>query len=253
MAFVALAQSCGRASEASAVLHLANAKEETELVSTMLDVRSLINLARETAEKRSRSRSRERYRSSGLHGDRVQDGGDQSSRRARPSTRLETRGLERRIQNEGDQQIPDSEESLAANGTQGTECYRALRKDVLELGGNKADMRPPDMHDTYDHPGSTRHGGRDARNSEDGGSDSAPPTILPPLVGLVQGSPPTPETLKTVLSTSTSVAVGIPVGFGLSRKSSERVVDPEYLVVSEKRSKMTRWVLKINLHVPINT
>lgn len=214
-------------------------------MSTMLDVRSLIYLARETAEKRSRSCSGERHKSSGLHGDRVQDAREQSSRRARPSTRLKTRGLRHRLQNEDIQQL-NSEESLSACGRQGVECYRALHKDVPERGGNKTDMRPPDMHDMYDHTGSTRHGVRDARrNSGRGGSYSAPPTILPPLVGLVHGSPPTPETLKTVLSTSTSVTVGIPVGFGLSRKRSERVVDLEHLVVSEKGSKKTRWVLRL--------
>lgn len=62
VAFVALAQSRGRASEAAAVLHLPRAKDEAALVAMMLDVRSFIALACETAERRRLGRVGEERR-----------------------------------------------------------------------------------------------------------------------------------------------------------------------------------------------
>lgn len=80
IAFVALAQSRGRASEAAAVLHLPRAKDEAALVTMLLDVTSFINVARETAEERRRGARTKRQ---GIVEEEEEEGQQQQQRRWR--------------------------------------------------------------------------------------------------------------------------------------------------------------------------
>lgn len=280
VAFVALAQSQGRASEAAAVLHLPRAKDEAALVATMLDVRSFVALACETTERRrlcrlggrleclpsfsaqpfqtayaDETREHEREKNDNGHyhrhhqnlkhqprrrrtrwsqqqqQQREQQREQQQRRFCRKARRHRRRGEEELLGVSTDDSESSSSKTVVTNQRQGRQLLgferadtsaaatapdRGVDKDVDPGGG---EGKGKQNHGYCRGHAVQRHNDGAVRDDAEGRgrSASAPPAVLPPLVGLDDGTPPTPNTLKTVLATSTSVAVEIPTGFGLVR------------------------------------
>lgn len=202
IAFVALAQSHGRASEAAAVLHLPRAKDEASLVAMMLDVSSFIALTREVAERRRRSRKLEEQHRQEINRNTqrpIHPPTQKKRRKKIPSSRHEmstSDGISGSVGGGGND--GNSGGSGCSDGNQ--------KKTSAEQGSGVVDYR--EQAHCRGEPTEIYSGSR-SRGS------GSPPALLPPLVGLTKGTPPTPRTLKTVLSTSPSVALGIPEGFGL--------------------------------------
>lgn len=212
MAFVALAQSLGRASEAAAVLHLACTKEEAALVTMMLDVRSFITLACEAVERRYLNHLVKRnthHRGSQHSHLRLEDHQPQQLR-LQQSKYMGGRQHQHENLESKHSNLPES--SPSANKLFGVESIDI--NGPIEIGDRATSGGRRIKQGEHDKP--FLHGDHVIMNPESPGSHIAP-TILPPLVGLVHGTPPTPNTLKTVLATSTSVAVDIPTGFGLAQ------------------------------------
>lgn len=251
VAFVALAQSHGRASEAAAVLHLSRAKEEATLVTTMLDVDSFIRLTREAADARRRSRQLKEQQPT-LTTEPQRKVVLRAHHQAREENQQQQQGhLTHHLQ-----QWKQRHEGAAVQQQQRAGSF--LSSESAGFGGLSdgntnasvdADCRgvgvAPEKTGKIDRGRRRRLRGRpvpteidqNRRRMWSRGSESSP-TLLPPIARLTDGTPPTPKTLKTVLATSTSVALEIPEGFGLTAefgRSMNRDSDQEHAVKSTKR------------------
>lgn len=212
VAFVALAQSRGRASEAAAVLHLPRAKDEAVLVTMMLDVAAFVALAREMAERWRRSRQLEKHCRTAAARDPPHPG--QKEERSRPSTRQDLDQREQRDQR--DQQDQQDQQDHGHEQEQppprsGADPSSQSKGEVAHRARNRHHHhRSQHLHSLAESNGGSR-GELQSRRS-----DSAP-SLLPPIERrLVEGTPPSPCSLRAVLSTSRSVAVEVPRGFGLA-------------------------------------
>eukprot|EP00752_Nemacystus_decipiens_P010417 g9284.t1 len=226
VAFVALAQSRGRSSEAAAVLHLPRAKDEAALVAMMLDVAAFVALARETAERRRRSRQLEKHRRSKMAAAGAREPAP-SFPSHRPKEELSRHPSEQEREHEQEQrwryhghapawrEADDSSSQL--EGGADTTGRRIVERDAGE-------GRYHDHHDHHHHQHHDQHHPQRFAESSGGGSrgelqsrrSGSAPSLLPPIEGrLIEGTPPSPASLRAVLSTSTSVAVEVPRGFGL--------------------------------------
>lgn len=228
MAFVALARSRGRASEAAALLHLTIAKEEAALVAMMLDVRSLIDLACETAERRQSSRRIVEIRKF----PRQHEDYDPHPR-GKPQHR---RWMGKLPNNHGRarRHLPPQWEGQPAQGSQ-----PGLSEPGVEDDSEGGTISHVDRRSAEDYGGSNGRASRDEGfgGGSDGRRSNSAPSILPPIVmGLVHESPPLPNTLRTVLATSTSVAVGIPVELGLTHDGSRKLLGERPRSKSRSRS-----------------
>lgn len=262
VAFVALAQSYGRASEAAAVLHLSRAKEEATLVTMMLDVARFISLAREAAEARRRSRQLEERQSRTTVGDpqskgilqahrqggedkqeqQQQQQGSHLAHHMQQRERRHERTVQQRKKRDGSVL---SSEVVDCGGFDGGNANINANADA-NASGRGVGVEPETSGKTVDRERRGRLRGRPVptgsvdqsrRRMWSRGSESCP-TLLPPIVSLADGTPPTPNTLKTVLATSTSVALGIPEGFGLTAEfggSIRRASDQGHAIKSTKR------------------
>ncbi len=192
VAFVALAQSRGRSSEAAAVLHLPRAKDEAALVTMMLDVAASIDLAREAAERRRRLRQAEKQRRMAAARD--------------PAAAADGESLHQfhhQHQHQHPRPYPHEDERRH-------DCCHPRHTQHPLPETNGATWPPPAIADEHGGGGGSR-GELQSRRS-----DSAP-SLLPPIEGsLTTGTPPSPGSLKAVLSTSRSLAVEVPSGFGLA-------------------------------------
>lgn len=204
VAFVALAQSRGRSSEAAAVLHLPRAKDEAALVTMMLDVVAFIALAREMAERRRRSRQLEKHRRIVAARDPPYCSPNEGRPYPSEQEQLEQQRDQRHRRHE-ERQSPAWHEADSTSQLQGDST----------IVGIADDGRYPRQHH-HQHPRRLAEAdGRCRGQLHSRMSDSAP-SLLPPIEGrLMEGTPPSPSSLKAVLSTSTSVAVEVPPGFGL--------------------------------------
>lgn len=229
VAYVALAQSRGRSSEAAAVLHLPRAKDEAAMVTMMLDITTFISLARQAAETRRRSRQLEKQRrmvaaaGRGAAGSPFRrkgrgDGEPPPQSPPSPRQRLEKERWRSGGGWEGDATDADRCVGLAATARSGNGRQRVRPgKQRRNVSAELLPKEPRYRNTNGSISGST--------SSENGGSrgklqsrrsDSAP-SLLPPIEGsLTEGTPPSPGTLKAVLSTSRSVAVKVPRGLGFA-------------------------------------
>lgn len=250
VAFVALAQSRGKASEAAAVLQRSRIKDEATMVATMLDVTSFIDLACKVAERRRFYRLAEEEKTQRQQ---------RQNRRSR-CCRLPLSPQYHHQQSElrelrGDlQAYHQFHQHQHHHGCSGDHCDNVRRSDsttsadsnltqeeredqrfkvepfdsgadfigAVEIRGDSRSNRAGDDEYGGEKQSTSRenHSRTTARGSRGPTGSPVPPAVLPPLVGLADGSdtPPTPNTLKTILATSTSVAVAIPSGLGLAPK-----------------------------------
>ncbi|CAN0097826.1 unnamed protein product, partial [Sphacelaria rigidula] len=248
VAFVALAQSRGKASEAAAVLQRSRIKDEATMVATMLDVTSFIDLACKVAERRRFYRLAEEEKTQRQQ---------RQNRRSR-CCRLPLSPQYHHQQSElrelrGDlQAYHQFHQHQHHHGCSGDHCDNVRRSDsttsadsnltqeeredqrfkvepfdsgadfigAVEIRGDSRSNRAGDDEYGGEKQSTSRenHSRTTARGSRGPTGSPVPPAVLPPLVGLADGSdtPPTPNTLKTILATSTSVAVAIPSGLGLA-------------------------------------
>lgn len=233
VAFVALAQSRGRASEATAVLHLPRAKDEAALVTMMLDVTAFIALAREVTERRRQARQLEKHR-------RMVAAQQQQAARY-----LRNQGHQRDSKQEQQQQLPLDHDMRQGGQQHGDEPRQYHHQP--EGGGDQHGHSLGGVHGGYEWRGgdgttAVRHASgethrrqhqhqhqvlariapsdrNDGSRGESRRSGSAP-SLLPPIERrLTEGTPPSPDSLKAVLSTSTSVAVEVPNGFGFTSEA----------------------------------
>eukprot|EP00903_Cladosiphon_okamuranus_P008481 g8148.t1 len=220
VAFVALVQSRGKSSEAAAVLHLPRAKDEAALVTMMLDVAAFAALAREMAERRRRSRQIEKHRRM-VAATNPPNRSPQDDGRSHPSEEQE-----QATENEQQQR-------LVAHEQRQPPVWPATPSSQFE--GDVGDTDNGRCQHRHQHlqPFAECGGSRGELHSRR--SDSAP-SLLPSIEGrLIAGTPPSPGSLRAVLSTSTSVAVEVPRGFGLvpeagrapKGEESFRVFDPK--------------------------
>lgn len=294
VAFVALAQSRGKASEAAAVLHIPRVKDEAALVAMVLDVSSFIVLAQDASEKRREEQrphqdvdgrtpgTSVRHHSppnprhiAGLRRRTYKAGEGVHSHERKPQKRCDEcisqhrdyfrhgvhrihpqpkrrrplqcypddpRSSTQRQQQPGQsarqrrrpaEDLPSQNEACAHCDQTTYSCdSRGQREEgevfmhgagerseaaslVLQRQHARRRSRPP-------HERAEAHCNRSGDDLHSRGSSSAP-SLLPPLAKrLISGTPPTPETLKIVLATSTSIALDIPEGFGLQSKTDGR-------------------------------
>ncbi|CAM9781750.1 unnamed protein product, partial [Ectocarpus sp. 12 AP-2014] len=270
VAFVALAQSRGRSSEAAAVLHLPRAKDEAALVAMMLDVTALIGLAREAAERRRRSRQLEHQRRrmetvAGGAAKRPAHYHKGKGEHRQPSWCQHQHQQEERCCHPEDHQRDVTEDQQRLHNymceqqqrrpKQGEEQWSGHEwaRDDASTGvvGDAAENRWHSQRNKQDYGIEPISAGGDAGRSrgeaQSRRSDSAP-SLLPPIEGwLTKGTPPSPSSLKTVLSTSTSVAIGVPSGFGLASVAGVASKRDEGNIVRVRGSKSTRRELRAML------
>lgn len=233
VAFVALAQSHGRASEAAAVLHLPRVKDEATLIATMLDVTSFVSLARHEAERQRRRRQLEELQGTTKHRPSQCSSHEifqhQHLNNDHPHHQHNHQGLAQCTQQQQEQrhhrrgQQSRREKSALPNNVCACSDIHGVSRDASGNGGQRkegvaveqtgAPDSNPQVYRRERAIAAESSGSRDELQSR--GSGSAP-ALLPPLVGLTDGTPPSPNTLKTVLSTSGSVALRIPKEFGLT-------------------------------------
>ncbi|CAB1115927.1 unnamed protein product [Ectocarpus sp. CCAP 1310/34] len=270
VAFVALAQSRGRSSEAAAVLHLPRAKDEAALVAMMLNVTAFIGLAREAAERRRRSRQLEHQRR------RMETvAGGAAKRRAhhhqgkgehrQPSWRQHEHQQEERYCHPEYHRRDGTEDQQRLNNYMCEQQQRRQKQGEEQRSGHEwaindastgviGDAAENSWHsqrNKQDYGAEPISAGGDAGRSrgeaQSQRSDSAP-SLLPPIEGwLTEGTPPSPSSLKTVLSTSTSVAVGVPSGFGLASVAGVASKREGGNIVRVRGSKSTRRELRAML------
>lgn len=263
VAFVALAQSRGRSSEAAAVLHLPRAKDEAALVAMMLDVTAFIGLAREAAERRRRSRQLEHQRRrmetvAGGAAKRPAHHHQGKGEHRQPSWRQHQHQQEERYCHPEDHRRDGTEDQQCLNNYMWEQQQRRRKqgaeqrsghewaKDDASTGviGDAAENSWHSQRNKQDYGAEPISAGGDAGRSrgeaQSRRSDSAP-SLLPPIEGwLTEGTPPSPSSLKTVLSTSTSVAVGVPSGFGLASVAGVASKGEGENIVRVRGSKSTR-------------
>ncbi|CAM9702539.1 unnamed protein product [Ectocarpus fasciculatus] len=269
VAFVALAQSRGRSSEAAAVLHLPRAKDEAALVAMMLDVAAFIGLAREAAERRRRSRQLEHQRrrmetvAGGAAKRPAHNHQAKGEHRQQPShQRQHHRQQEERCSHPQDHRRDSTEDQQRLKiylweqqqrqkqGEEQRSGHEWARDDastgvIGDAAENSWHSQQCNRQDYDAEPISAGGGaGRSRGEAQSRRSDSAP-SLLPPIDGwLTEGTPPSPSSLKTVLSTSTSVAVGVPSGFGLASVAGAASKGEGENIVRVRGSKSTRRELR---------
>lgn len=217
VAFVALAQSRGRTSEAAAVLHLPRAKDEAQLVTRMLDVKAFLTRARYVAEEQRLLRMKQGRHQQHLAARRIHQSPD-------------GREHETILHSEWAKYFADQAEAEAPAQC-GLNRRDPTRGHAVEGSHERSGVFKHDSNDHGDHRSAgeycdraPRRGDmpsrRDDRHAQAMATSISAPALLPPLTDLIDGTPPTPETLKTVLSTSTSVAAGIPGTLGLPTRGT---------------------------------
>ncbi|CBN79032.1 hypothetical protein Esi_0165_0065 [Ectocarpus siliculosus] len=270
VAFVALAQSRGRSSEAAAVLHLPRAKDEAALVAMMLDVTAFIGLAREAAERRRRSRQLEHQRRrmetvAGGAAKRPAHHHQGKGEHRQPSWRQHQRQQEEWYSHPEDHRRDSAEDKQRLNNyiweqqqqrqKQGEErrSGHEWARDDASTGviGDAAENNWHSQRNKQDYGAEPisagGNAGRSRGEAQSRRSDSAP-SLLPPIEGwLTEGTPPSPNSLKTVLSTSTSVAVGVPSGFGLASVAGVASKGEGGKIVRVRSSKSTSRELRAML------
>ncbi|CAN0002080.1 unnamed protein product, partial [Hapterophycus canaliculatus] len=256
VAYVALAQSRGRSSEAAAVLHLPRAKDEAAMVAMMLDVTAFIGLARQAAERRRRSRQLEKQRRiiaiSGRGAARVLsrrkgtlDGGLLQS----PPSQRQQLQEERRSGGgwEGDATDAAGYDGDTAPGRRNT-CQQRLRPEQHQqmTSAEVLSKKDRNINTQSSNNNNSSDNGEGRAKQQSRSSDSAP-SLLPPIEGpLIEGTPPSPSSLKAVLSTSRSVAVEVPKGLGFTRGAGASEKDENFMQ-DRCGSKRTRRDLKAML------
>lgn len=268
VAFVALAQSRGRASEATAVLHLPRAKDEAALVTMMLDVAAFISLTRETTERRRQSRQLEKHRRMVAVQQRQEARYLRNQGHRRDNNQEQQLLLDQDIR-QGQQQHGDEPRQCQPEG--GEQHGRSLGglHGGYECGGNatttlghasgKTRRRQHQYQHQHQHQHLHQHqhqilaridpaDGNDGSRGESRRSGSAP-SLLPPIEGrLTEGTPPSPDSLKAVLSTSTSVAVEVPNGFGFTSQA-ERAKKEQAFVRGHGSTKTGRYIVILTLRL----
>lgn len=247
VAFVALAQSRGRSSEAAAVLHLPRAKDEAALVAMMLDVAAFVARAREMAEARRRSRQLEKHRRVATKAAAARD--PSSSRRTSPEGERSHHSSER--EREREQQRWRRHHGHAP-------AWRGADRSSPPEGGAAAAGRIEGVAESgryqHQHQHPFAEGNSGSRGELQSRRSDSAPSLLPPIERrLTEGTPPSPGSLRAVLSTSTSVAVEVPRGFGLVSEAARapptgderfRALDPKsnrrYLIVYSCSADTTR-------------
>ncbi|CAM9321588.1 unnamed protein product [Ectocarpus sp. 8 AP-2014] len=270
VAFVALAQSRGRSSEAAAVLHLPRAKDEAALVAMMLDVTTFIGLAREAAERRRRSRQLEHQRRrmelvAGGAATRPAHHHQGKGDHRQPSWRQHQHQQEERYCHPEDHRRDSTEDQQSLNNYMWEQQQQRQKQGEEQRSGHEwgrddastgviGDAAENSWHSQRNKhnygAGPTSAGGGAGRSrgeAQSRRSDSAP-SLLPPIEGwLTEGTPPSPCSLKTVLSTSTSVAIGVPSGFGLASVAGVASKGEGGNIVRVRVSKSTRRELRAML------
>lgn len=225
VAFVALAQSRGRSSEAAAVLHLPRAKDEATLVTMMLDVAAFIAFARATAERRRRSRQVEKHRRTVAARDPPHC--SPPYKRSHPSAQEQENEHQQR--HHAREQRPPPAWPAATPSSQ----FEGNVAITGHIDGGADNGRCQHQHQ---HPQPLTEDGGSRGQLHSRRSDSAP-SLLPPIEGrLIEGAPPSPGSLRAVLSTSTSIAVEVPRGFGLVSEAGRAPKGDERFRVLDSKS-----------------
>lgn len=225
VAFVALAQSRGRAAEAAAVLHLPGAKDEAALVTAMLDVTSFIVLTRDVAERRRQSRQLEKQHRQPLNRIRNKTASHAHRHQQLQHDRQHSHGAHQtRQQKQWDQRVGQQrcregpffphEDGVSGDPDGGA----GGRGEDNATGQVDREVNREQLWQLQRE--NSASGGDGSRGELQSRGSGSAPALLPPLKGLTDGTPPTPNTLKTVLLTSSSVAPRIPKVFGLATEAA---------------------------------
>lgn len=250
VAFVALAQSRGRSSEAAAVLHLPRAKDEAALVAMMLDVAAFVALAREMAEARRRSRQVENHRRMMVAAAAAAAAKDPSPHRNSPKGERSHHPSEQEREREREQE----QQQQRRRRRQRHHGHEPAAGRIVEgipdndEGRYRHHRQHHHHHRQQYHPQPFAEGSGGSRGELRSRRSDSAPSLLPSIEGrLTEGTPPSPGSLRAVLSTSTSVAVGVPRGFGLIPEAARappegderfRALDPK----SNRRYTSSRYV-----------